>query len=303
MATTADLIDETKRHLLSMQREPLNRLVSAVTTTSTTVTLEFDIATLQAGSHLQVGLELMYVWAVDQSSKVVTVQRAQLGSTALTHAAGAVVTVNPKFPDFAIFKALNDELRSLSAPSNGLFAIRAVELTGTANSNGYNLPTSNLLEILSVEQRHVGSPRTWTPVTNYTLQQNAETDDFASGTALRVLDGVRPGQPLRVLYKASFSPLTALEDDVEAISGLPVDMQDIPPMGAAVRLIAPREIKRNFTESQGEPRRTQEVPPGAVQASMRSVAAMRQNRITEEAGRLAQRFPDRGFIPLPAMVW
>lgn len=303
MATTADLINETKRHLLSFQREPLNRLVNAIGTADTTLTLEFDIATLQAGIHLQVGLELMYVWSVDQSSKVATVQRAQLGSSALTHAAGAVVTVNPKFPDFAIFKALNDDLRSLSAPGNGLFAVRAVELTGTANSNGYNLPTSNLLEVLGVETRHAGRPRSWSPITNYNVQQNAETDDFASGTALHVLDGVRPGQPLRVLYKASFSPLTNLTDDVEVVAGLPVDLQDIPPIGAAMRLVAPREVKRNFTESQGEPRRAAEVPPGAVAASMRNLAGLRQTRISEESGRLAQRFPDRGFIPLPASVW
>jgi hypothetical protein len=303
MATTADLINETKRHLLSFQREPLNKLVAGVGPTATTFTLTYDVSTIQQGAHLQIGLELVYVWSVDQSSKVVTVERGQLGSTALTHSAGALVTVNPKFPDFAILKALNDELADLSSPLNGLYSVRAAELTATSNSSGYNLPTTNLLEILSIEQRHVGNPRTWMPITNYWLQQNSETDDFTSGTALHLTEGVRSGQPIRVLYKASFSPLLTLIDDVTAVTGMPTSMQDIPPMGAAVRLVAPREIKRNFTEGQGEPRRAAEVPPGAVQASMRSVAAMRQNRIAAEAGRLAQQHPERGFIPAPAMVW
>lgn len=303
MPTTADLISETKRHLLSLQREPMNKLTTGIGPTASAVTMDFDTSKVQEGSHLQIGLELMYVWSIDQSSKTAVVERGQLGSQAATHSAGSVVTINPKFPDFAIFKALNDELIDLASPVNGLFAVRSVELTATSNSSGYNLPTTNLLEILSIEQRHAGSPRTWTPVTNYSLQQQAETDDFASGTALHLGDGTRAGQPIRVLYKAGFSPLTALTDDVATVSGLPVNMQDIPPMGAAVRLAAPREIKRNFTEAQGEPRRATEVPPGAVQASMRSVAAMRQNRITAEAGRLVQQFPDRGFIPMPAMVW
>ena len=161
MPTAQDLISETKRHLLSFQRESLNRLASAATSSQTTLTLEFDTTTVQPGSHLQLGLELMYVWTVDQASKSVTVQRAQLGSVAQAHSLGAVITVNPKFPDFAILKALNDDIRSLSAPTNGLYAVRVVELTATANSSGYNLPgTTNLLEIISVEQRHVGNPRT-----------------------------------------------------------------------------------------------------------------------------------------------
>lgn len=300
MATTAGLIAETRRHLQSFQREPMNRLVSPVTTASTSMTFEFDTAAIQPGAHLQLGLELVYVWSVELATKTVTVQRAQLGSSATAHAAGTVVTVNPKFPDFAILKALNDELLDLSSPLNGLFAVRTADLTFSTGASGYDLlGATDLLEILEVRYRlgQSSAYRHWPVLTNYELSRNVSTTDFPSGLALFLHEGAGSGQPVRVLYKASFKPLSTLEDDVEVVAGLPATMQDIPPMGAAVRMVAPREIKRNFTETQGESRRAQEVPPGAVQSSMRSVAAMRQNRIVSEAGRLAQQWPDRGFIP------
>jgi hypothetical protein len=301
VTTFAGLISETKRHLSSYAREPMNKLATAVTADAETLTFTYDSTQIQQGAFVQVGLELMYVWQVEPSSKTATVARAQQGSAAAPHAAGAIVTVNPRFPDFAVAKAINDDLVDLSAL--GLYGVRTVELTATTNSSGYDLPNSNILEVLAISMRHAGTPRTWTPVTNFDLQRNADTDDFASGFALHLGEGTRAGQPIRVVYKASFDPLVNLSDDVEAVAGLPATMHDLPPMGAAVRLVAPREIRRNFTDSQGDSRRAEEVPPGAVAASMRTVAALRTTRIESEKARLAQAHPERSFLPQPVVVW
>lgn len=297
MTTAADLISETKRHLQSFQREPMNKLASTVAADATSLSFTYDATAIQAGAHLQIDLELVYVWSVDTATKTAVVERAQLGSVAATHTAGAVVTVNPKFPDFAILKALNDELADLSSPVNGLYAVRALDLIGTVNGSGYDLAgATDFMEILDLRQS-TGALRSWMPVTNYEVHRNTSAKDFPSGLALTLHEGVSSGRTLRVLYKASFTPLTSLADDVEVVSGLPSSAHDIPPMGAAVRMVAPREIKRNFTEWQGEPRRANEVPPGAVGNSMRLVAGQRQNRITAEASKLMQQYPDRGFIP------
>src|SRR5688500_11601773 len=109
--TLADLIAETQRHLTNYQRPAMNRLDELVTAESTTLKFEFDSAQMQAGHMLEIDLELVYVWSVDKSSKTATVERAQMGSRAAAHSAGAVVKLNPKFPDFAIAKAINDDLR------------------------------------------------------------------------------------------------------------------------------------------------------------------------------------------------
>lgn len=299
MTTARALIDETKRHLHSGQREALNKLGATVSASDTTLTFSYDTGAVQAGAYLQLGLEVVYVWTVDAGSKSALVERAQQGSIATGHTVGTVITVNPKFPDFAILKALNDDLADLSSPLNGLYAVRTVQLTASTNSSGYDLVgATNVLEILDVRMRHAGQPREWTPVTNFELSRDVSTSDFPSGFALSLAEGTRAGQPIRVLYKAGFGRLVNLTDSVEIVAGMPVEMQDIPPLGASMRLVAPREIKRNFTEAQGEPRRASEVPPGSVLQSLRGIAGARQNRIISEAARLAQRWPDRGFMPV-----
>lgn len=304
MTTLRDLVVDTKRHLLGGDRPAMNKLTVALTATDTTISLKYDAGQVKAGTYLEVDLELLYVWSVNASAKTVEVERAQMGSVAAVHAVNAVVTLNPRFPDFTIARAINDDLLDLSAPSNGLFAVRVLELSGTSMSNGYDLAgASNLLDILAVSTSAPGSLRSWSPVTNFDLDHDAETDDFTSGYALRLHEGVHAGRQLRVLYKASFAPLANLTDDVELVSGLPASMHDIPPMGAAVRLVAPREIARNDTTSQGDSRRAQEVPPGAVASSMRTVAALRSQRIAAESGRLAQKYPERSFMPQSPSGW
>ena len=56
--------------------------------------------------------------------------------------------------------------------------------------------------------------------------------------------------------------------------------------------MAGREIKRNFTESQGDTRRAGEVAPGAVMQSSRNLQILRQQRITAESARLDALYPN-----------
>ena len=181
MTSLSDLIQETKRHLQSYQREPMNKLAAGLTSIGETITLQYDAAQIQPGAYLQVDLELLYVWAVDSAAKTATIGRAQLGSVAAAHGAGAVVTVNPKFPDFAIAKAINDDLADLCSPVNGLYAVKSVQLTATTNSAGYDLAgATNLLEVLDIRMKHQGQPRDWTPVTNFELSRQVSATDFPS---------------------------------------------------------------------------------------------------------------------------
>lgn len=302
MTTAASLIADTRRHLESYHRGPRNLLAASVDADDTSLSFTYDIEQIQAGAYLELGLELVYVWSVDTASKTATVQRAQQGSTAASHAAGTQATVNPAFPDFAVFRALNDELRSLSSPVNGLFAVRSLDLTASPVTGAYDLTgATDVLEILQVRHQHPGTAQ-WSTLSNYELTHGAGSG-FASGTSLTFHDGLHTGRTVRVLYKASFDPLVNLTDDVESVAGLPEAMHDIPPLGAAMRLVAPREVRRNQIESQGDSRRAGEVPAGAIQSSMRGLAALRQQRITEQAAVLAQQYPDRSFTPVGPMVW
>ena len=67
-------------------------------------------------------------------------------------------------------------------------------------------------------------------------------------------------------------------------------MLDIPALGAEIDLTVPREISRNFMESQPDPRKAQEVTPGAVAGSVNALIMRRAQRISEEADRLTRQY-------------
>jgi hypothetical protein len=61
--------------------------------------------------------------------------------------------------------------------------------------------------------------------------------------------------------------------------------------GIILRMMNGREIKRNFIEAQGDTRRSDEVPPGAVRDSTTTLARLRRERIIAEAARLKAQYP------------
>lgn len=300
MTTTADLIASTKRLLLAGQVEVRNRLTADISPGASSMVLDFDVSGITAGAVLQIDLELFYVYAVDPTSRTLTISGAQDGSAASAHDAGDTVVIDPKFPDFAVFNALNDDLADLSSPTNGLYRVRTVTIPYTAGRGGYDLTgVSDLTEVQEVRYDTGGLPGDWMSLTGVSVGRNLPTSSYASGNALFISDGGANGRDMVVTYRAPFGSLTSLSDDVATATGLPATAHDLPPMGAAIRLVMGREIKRNFTDSQGDSRRSSEVPPGAVQASWRGLEGKRQQRITAEASRLATMFPERQFMPTP----
>lgn len=295
MATGTDLIQETRRHLYSGDREQLNKLSGAISSSSSSsFTATYTVGGIQAGSVVEVDTELMYVWAVDAASKVVTVERGHLGSTAATHTDLSLIRVNPKFSNFAIFQALNEDLNDLSSPLNGLFQIKTVNLTYNATFRGYDLTAvTDVIDIYEIRYESIGPERYWPEITQWSLTRNMPTGDFASGLALMLSQGADTGQTIRVRYKAPFVALSSASDNVTTISGLHAQALDIPPLGAAARLVAPREVKRGFSEHQGEPRRAEEVPVGQQLRSAQGLMGMRRGRIQAEAARLYAMYPPR----------
>lgn len=300
MTTAQQLVDDTKRLLLSGQREPMNKLAADTSPGTGTLAFTRDLGAIQEGADVQVGLEVFHVWEIDVGAKTAVVEPAQLGSTAAAHDAGDIVTVNPKFPDHVILRALNDDLSSLSSPANGLYAIRSSDLAYVEGRSGYDLDgVTNLLDIIEIRTEREASYNDWPLVSDFTLSRDVDATDFPSGYALFLTQMGVSGANVRIRYKASFGSLTSLADDVEVVTGLPLSAHDLPPLGAALRLIYPREIRRNFTDSQGETRRLEEVPAGATLNSARGLAAQRQARINEEYARLSQQFPLRQYLPAP----
>lgn len=296
MTTTADLVAATREHLLAGHREPMNRLDGPITAAATSLTLKYDLGPVQAGSVLSVDLERIRVW--ETSGKTVAVaERGVDGTVAAAHDNLATVTANSRFDAFAVVREINNDLADLSSPSVGLFKVEFADLTFNAAIGGYDLGAgaSDIVgSPLKVLWKSIGPSKHWPEIRSYRYDSNMPTADFASGRAIFIYEPVSPGQQVRVFYPASFTPLptTLLTTDV-ATTGLPTTAHDLPPLGAAIRLMAGREIKRNFTEAQGDTRRAEEVPPGAVQASPRGLATLRAQRISAEVARLHAEFPVR----------
>lgn len=292
MATAGDLIQATKRHVYTGYSETVNRLDGAITSGATTLTLEFDLAgSIQQGSIISIDLEEILVWAVSGKT-LTTVTRGVNGSTAAAHSDEATVTVQPKFSDYRVLQAINDDLRDLS--SQGLFQIKTLNITFNSAQYSYNLTSvaSDLIDVYEIRYKTPDSTRLWPRINRFDVSRNNDTAEFASGLALHLYEGGYPGLPMRIRYKAPYGSLSATTDDVATVTGLHDGAFDLPPLGAAIRLMSGREIKRNFSEVQGEPRRHQEVPPGAITNSMRGLIGLRQSRLQAEKARLKAQFPD-----------
>lgn len=293
--TAADLIRETARHLYSGRYDPMNKLSGAISSTSaTTITGTYDLGAITTGAYIAVDLEIMLVWAViDASAKTFTVERGVLGSTAATHSDGAIITINPKFSDFAILTAINEDLDDLSGPDNGLFAPTNVTLTYNPAVRGYDLASAtSVIGILRVRAESTGPEKDWPEILRYDLIRAADTTDFASGFAIVLGEPGWAGKDIRVEYAAKFGHFTATAD-VISTSGLPATANDLPPLGAALRLQYMREPQRNFNEAQPDPRRAQEVGAGAQLQAARGIEALRMRRIRNERSRLRKDYPHK----------
>jgi hypothetical protein len=108
---------------------------------------------------------------------------------------------------------------------------------------------------------------------------------------MQLFEPAYPGYNLRVVYRSLLTMPTTTLANVSSTGLLP-SAQDLPPIGAAIRLMSGREIKRNFTEGQGDTRRASEVPPGAIMQSSRNLQILRQQRIAAEAARLDALYPN-----------
>lgn len=295
MTTAQNLIDECHRYLLPTAREPLNTLSGSHTSSQTTVTFGQDATAVTAGSTISVDLELMYVWSVNTPARTAVVQRGMQGSTAASHSDAALITVNPRFSNFAILQAINADLDDLGAPNNGLYQSAVIEFTFQPQIAGYDLTSipSNWLNILSVRYDTPGPWKDWPELRHWQVKRNQDVTDFASGSAIMLYDPAYPGRDVRVTYSYPFTHFSTVSDDITTVAGLATTMADIPPLGAAARLAGVRETQRNQFEAQGDPRRATEVPPNSQMAGTTQLMRMRQARINAEAVRLNANWPTR----------
>jgi hypothetical protein len=284
--TAQTWIDRTRDLLLSGTVEPINRLNGDMSTSASTLNLEFSAGAVVPGTVIEIGTELLYVTSV--SGSLVGALRGYGGSSAASHSTEDIIRVSPQYPAHQILDALNTDLNDLSA--NGLYQVKTLpEFSYVSGTDGYNL-ASDALGVYRVTYVDPSSDLSEPEVRRFALRRNRNTATFASGVALILQDIPVSGQMVRVEYKAPFTTLTAASTALTA-TGLHTEAYDLPVLGAALQLMTFKPIARESITTQSPMRRADEVPSGAISASMRDLRLRRHERIEAEKARLAQLYP------------
>lgn len=286
MSTTQDLITEVRRYL----SDPLGMRNKVDTHIAGQVSFVYPLKGIQDGTRFSAGLQTFYVWEVNESTKTAMVDVVQGPSTLMP--SHTTVYVSPRHTGYDILAAANDALTALSA--RGLYQMKAVEIPYNYTLVGYDMSSvTDIDDIYEVLQSSPGPFKDWTRKhpSHYRLQRNADTTDFSGGLALNVWQGGFQGFPMRIIYKAPFTQLTNLTDDVAATSGLPATAIDLLALGTAINIMSGKEIARNLTDVQGDTRRAGEVPAGAVANSISGLRVLYQQRLQDEIARISRRYP------------
>lgn len=289
MSTAGALLNRASRQLLSGTVEERNKLAATVTSSDTSIVLSYDLGGFREGSIIEIESELMYVWEAASATKTLTVQRGFDGTTAAAHTSGVLAIVNPRFPRQQMLDALNSDIDDLSSTVNGLFRVVAQDITYNGTDRQINLTSATkIIDLLDVRLRYLAND--YPVIRKVRLQRNLPTADFASGFAVVFDEPVMAGT-LRVVTKREFTRASTEASDLQSVCFVPETCEDILEMGVILRMMNGREIKRNFIESQGDTRRSDEVPAGATRDSLTNIQRLRRERIVSEAARLKQQYP------------
>ena len=289
MSTAGAVLTRASRQLLSGTVEERNKLATTVTSADTSIVLSYDLGGFREGSVIEIESELMYVWESSTATKTLTVQRGYDGTTAVAHTNGVLATVNPRFPRQQMLDSLNSDIDDLSSTMNGLFRVVAQDITYNGSDRQINLTSgAGIIDLLDVRLRYLADD--YPVIRKVRLQRNLPTADFASGFAIVFDEPVMAGS-LRVVTKREFTRASSESSDLQTACFVPQSCEDILEMGVLLRMMNGREIKRNFIESQGDTRRSDEVPAGATRDSLTNIQRLRRERIIAEAARLKQQYP------------
>jgi hypothetical protein len=304
MATTCqDIINELQRLLAPVQQAITVNLSANYTAGGTSLTFTDTSAnssnalSILPGTVLSIDLELFYVTGV-VSGGTVAVQGGFQGSTNVNHTSGALIWVNRRFTDFECFRQINNVLDEMSG--KGLWHLGELTLNYNPVIQAYDLTDANTsvaitgyIGPVALRYKTPFPDRKYPTIPSHAfevLPMGGTTVDtnFPSGYQLILNGAGYPGQPMIFLFQQAFSHFTGYTDDAQTVAKLASTMNDIPPMGAMLRMVPPREVQRNQPYAQPDGRLAPETPPGAIAGSVNVVRGNYEMRIGQEQDRLKQ---------------
>lgn len=289
MTTMGDLVADVRRMTYGSMSEKINLVSTSASAVVDEVALQLDVSGIQEGMILSSGLNVWYVKGVSPSDKKVFVVPGIDNAPTNGVTAGDMVYVRPRMTDWYAFNMLNDEIKSLSAPTNGLFQLKSWTADVDPTYQSYDVPTSaaNLTSLHRVRYRLPGTPDVWVDLPSFAWKWHTGT-----GTnRVQLLRNIPVGTEVQFVYKAPFTAATSLTTNVVTECGLAETMVDIPPLGVSMMLLNTTESRRVQVQTQGDARRADEVPATANSSQASQLRRLYRDRIQDEYARLMNRMP------------
>ena len=295
MPTLNDLVDEVKANLqgYALRQDRITYVANAagLTTTSTSITVGSG-GNLAKGT-IEIDDELIWIDSFTAASNTLNVipgfGRGYQGTTAAPHAQYAQVTLSPTFPRNSIKKAINDTINSFYPK---LWIINSYTFTFNASQVTYPLP-DDVEGVLFISWQTTGSSQEWLPVNRWRLDGMANAATFNTQNTINIYENVQPGRTIQVWYTSTPNTLDANTDDFADVTGLPDSCKDVVILGASYKLLSYLDAGRINLSSAEADLNDSKLPSSAGVAASRYIFALYQQRLNEEALKLADKYPIR----------
>ena len=295
MPTLSEMIDEVRGNLqgYTLRQDRITYVANSGGLTTTTSAIQVGSADNLAKGLIEIDDELIWIDSFNKSNNTLNVipgfGRGYQGTTAAPHAQYAQVTLAPTFPRVNIKKAINDTINSLYPK---LWATSYYTFTFNASQTTYALP-DDVENILYMSWQTTGSSQEWLPINKWRADGMANVATFNSTNTVSLYDNIQPGRTVQVYYATEANTLDASTDDFADVTGLPESSYDVVTLGAAYKLLSYIDAGRINLSSAEADFADSKIPSTAGAGASRYVFALFQQRLNDEALKLADKFPIR----------
>jgi hypothetical protein len=295
MPTLNEMVDEVRANLqgYALRQDRITYVADAAGLTTTSTSITVGSSNNLAKGVIEIDDELIWIDSFTTASNVLNVipgfGRGYQGTTAAPHSQYAQVTLSPTFPRNSIKKAINDTINSFYPK---LWIAQPYTFTFNASQTTYALP-DDAEDILFISWQTTGSSQEWLPVNRWRLDSMANAATFNTQNTINIYENVQPGRTIQVWYTATPNTLDANTDDFADVTGLPESAKDVVILGASYKLLSYLDAGRINLSSAEADLNDGKLPSSAGVAASRYIFALFQQRLNEEALKLADKYPIR----------
>lgn len=291
-STFANLVDEVLLNLngYTMRQDRTTHLTADLTSSGLSLSLG-NVSNIGKGI-VEIDDELIWLDSYDRVSSTATAApygRGYQGTTAASHTQNTKVTISPTFPKLSVKRAINDTIRSVFPQ---LYGTARTTFSLTATQSTYALP-ADAETVVAASWDTPGPTGEWMPIRDWRQDATANTTAYTTGQTISIYDRITPGRTVQVVYTKEPTPLTNNNDVFETVTGLPSSSKDVIVYGASYRLASFIDPGRlTFTSAEAD-QADSKIQYGSGSNAARFMLALYQQRLTEEAGKLRDKFPVR----------